>query len=116
MRHRAVSWAIRFLITLTFLGVATANASDLELELPQVSLSGIAYDLTAVDPNLNTTDHGQLTPLLRIDDVLYTPSESATGWVFSGVVMDKGPVSRIEVRVDGREVIGDAAEKHLRQL
>ena len=104
MRHRAVSWAKRFLITLTFLGVTTANASDLELDLPQVSLSGIAYDLTAVDPNLNTTDHGQLTPLLRIDDVLYTPSESATGWVFSGVVMDKGPVSRIALEVRGEPI------------
>ena len=88
MRHRLVSWAKRFLITMTFLGVTTANASDPELDLPKVFLSGIAYDLAVIDPDLSATDYRQLTPLLRINDVLYTPSESANGWVFSEVVID----------------------------
>ena len=104
MRHRLVSWAKRVFITLTFLGVTTANASDLELDLPQVFLSGIAYDLAVIDPDLNAIDHGQLTPLLRIDDVLYTPSESTTGWVFSDVVIDQRPVSQIVLEVRGEPV------------
>ena len=104
MRHRLVSWAKRFLITMTFLGVTTANASDPELELPKVFLSGIAYDLAVIDPDLSATDNRQLTPLLRINDVLYTPSESANGWVFSEVVIDKGPASRITLEVRGEPV------------
>ena len=58
-----------------------------ELELPQVFLSGIAYDLTVVDPDLNTTDHGQLT--FRESMMSFTHRQSATGWFFRGSV-DEG--------------------------
>ena len=74
MRHRLVSWAKRFLITMTFLGVTTANASDPELELPKVFLSGIAYDLAVIDHGLSATDNRQLTPLLRICLLYTSPS------------------------------------------
>jgi Na+/H+ antiporter NhaC len=89
---------------MTFLGVTTANAFDPELDLPKVFLSGIAYDLAVIDPGLSATDNRQLTPLLRINDVLYTPSESANGWVFSEVVMDKGPASRIALEARAEPV------------
>ena len=86
-------WASTALLAYTLLLPTTATASaDFEMQLPQVFLEGITYDLMVNSPSPNLTDNSQPTPLLRVDDFPYTPSPSNGDWIFRDVaVTGAGP-------------------------
>ena len=73
---------------------------DLELTSPGLSA---ASPMTSVVDLTSTDRPWPADPLLRIDDVLY-PERIRNRLGFSGVVMDKGPVSRIALEVRGEPV------------
>ena len=62
------------------------------MRLPQVFLDSITYDLTVSSLSTDVATISQSTPLLRVDNFLYTASGSDGEWVFSDVsVTGEGP-------------------------
>ena len=68
------------------MALPTAKAStEFAVNLPKVFLEGITYDLTVSSLSTSTAESLHPSPLLRIDNYLYTPSPAKGGWVFSKV-------------------------------
>jgi Na+/H+ antiporter NhaC len=79
-------WASSVLLGCSVLLPSAVGAStEFEVQLPQVFLEGITYDLTVSSPATDPTATFQPTPLLRINDFPYIPSRSDGEWVFSDV-------------------------------
>ena len=85
-------WSSRALLACTLLLPTTVTASaDFEMQLPQVFLKGINYDLTVFSTAAGTTATSQTPPLLRVNNSPYIPSRSNGEWMFSEVtVRDTG--------------------------
>ena len=85
-------WAGKALLACTLLLPTTVTASaDFEMQLPQVFLKGINYDLTVFSTAADTTATSLPPPLLRVNDSPYIPSRSNGEWMFSEVtVRDTG--------------------------
>ena len=79
-------WASSVLLSCSVLLPSAVGAStEFKVQLPQVFLEGITYDLTVSSPATDPTATFQPTPLLRINDFPYIPSRSDGEWVFSDV-------------------------------
>ncbi len=79
-------WASSVLLGCTLLLPTAAGAStEFEMQLPQVFLEGIAYDLTVSVAATDPTASSQPTPLLRVNDFPYMPSRADGEWVFTDV-------------------------------
>ena len=79
-------WASSVLLGCSLLLPSEVSASnEFEVQLPQVFLEGITYDLTVSSPATGHTATLQPTPLLRVNDFPYIPSRSDGEWVFSDV-------------------------------
>ena len=79
-------WASSVLLLCSPLLPSTVSAStEFELQLPQVFLKGITYDLTVSSPATDPTATFQSTPLLRVNDFPYISSRTDGEWVFSDV-------------------------------
>ena len=79
-------WASSVLLGCSLLLPSEVSASnEFEVQLPQVFLEGITYDLTVSSPATGHTATLQPTPLLRVNDLPYIPSRSEGEWVFSDV-------------------------------
>ncbi len=86
-------WASTALLAYLLLPTTAIASADFEMQLPQVFLEGITYDLTVSSPSPNLTDNSQPTPLLRVDDFPYIPSLSNGEWMFSDVTVRSGMFS-----------------------
>ena len=75
-----------------------------EIQLPQVFLEGITYDLTVSSPATDRTAASQPTPLLRVDDFPYTPSRSDGEWIFSDVVVTGTGATVVILEISGEVV------------
>jgi Na+/H+ antiporter NhaC len=86
-------WARNALLACVLLAPSAANAStNFDMRLPQVFLDSITYDLTVSSLSTDVATISQSTPLLRVDNFLYTASGSDGEWVFSDVsVTGEGP-------------------------
>jgi Na+/H+ antiporter NhaC len=86
-------WAKNSLLACVLLAPSAANAStNFDMRLPQVFLDSITYDLTVSSLSTDVATISQSTPLLRVDNFLYTASGSDGEWVFSDVsVTGEGP-------------------------
>ena len=79
-------WVSSVLLGCTLLLPSAVNAAaDFEMQLPQVFLEGITYDLTVSSLATDLTGTSQATPLLRVNDFPFMPSRSDDEWVFSDV-------------------------------
>ena len=79
-------WASSLLLGCSLLLPSEVSASnEFEVQLPQVFLKGITYDLTVSSPATLHTATLQPTPLLRVNDFPHIPSRSDGEWVFSDV-------------------------------
>ena len=106
------SWASSILLAYTLLMPSAVTAStDYKMQLPQVFLEGITYDLTTLTPTGHTDKASRPNPLLRVDDVLYTPSRSEGGWVFSDVSVAETTSAKISLELAGEVV--QQAEVHV---
>ena len=86
MVHRLFVWASSVLLGCSLLLPSEVSAStEFKLQLPQVFLEGITYDLTVSSPATGLTATLQPTPLLRVNDFPYIPNRSDGEWVFSDV-------------------------------
>ena len=86
MGHGFFVWASSVLLGCSVLLPSAVGAStEFEVQLPQVFLEGITYDLTVSSPATDPTATFQPTPLLRINDFPYIPRRSDGEWVFSDV-------------------------------
>ena len=86
MVHRFFVWASSVLLGCSLLLPSEVSAStEFKLQLPQVFLEGITYDLTVSSPATGLTATLQPTPLLRVNDFPYIPNRSDGEWVFSDV-------------------------------
>ena len=98
-------WASTALLAYTLLLPTTATASaDFEMQLPQVFLEGITYDLMVNSPSPNLTDNSQPTPLLRVDDFPYTPSSYNGDWIFRDVAVTGADPAVITLELAGEVV------------
>ena len=79
-------WASSLLLGCSLLLPSEVSASnEFEVQLPQVFLEGITYDLNVSSSATGHTATLQPTPLLRVNDFPYIPSRSDGEWVFSDV-------------------------------
>ncbi len=86
MGHGFFVWASSVLLVCSLLLPSEVSAStEFEVQLPQVFLQGITYDLTVPSPATGHTATLQPSPLLRVNDFPYTPSRSDDAWIFSDV-------------------------------
>ena len=83
---------------------AVSAAADFEMQLPQVFLKGIAYDLTVTSPATDLTATSQPTPLLRVNDFPYMPSRADGEWVFSDVTANGTGAAVVSLEVEGEVV------------
>ena len=98
-------WASSILFSCTLLWPSAVKASAVyEIQLPQVFLEGITYDLTVSSPAANQTAASQPTPVLRVDDFPYTPSRSDGAWVFSDVVVTGTGAAVVSLEISGEVV------------
>lgn len=79
-------WASSVLLGCLMLLPSEVSAStEFEVQLPQVFLQGITYDLSVSSPATGHTATMQPKPLLRVNDLTYISSRSDGEWVFSDV-------------------------------
>ena len=79
-------WASSVLLGCTLLLPTAVSAStEFEMQLPQVFLEGITYDLTVSPLATGSTGTSQPTPLIRVNDFPFMPSRSDGEWVFNEV-------------------------------
>ena len=98
-------WASSVLLACTLLlPSAVSAAANFEMQLPQVFLEGIAYDLTVSSPAADPTATSQPTPLLRVDDFPYAPSRSEGEWVFSDVTVPGTGAAVVSLEITGEVV------------
>ena len=100
MGRKLVVWAQVLWVCLLIGTPLTSSAADAELSTPQVFLEGIAYDLQATlsEPD-NATD--PTTPLLRVNELLYTPDRRGDQWVFTDVVISHASGAQVSLERDG---------------
>ena len=100
MGRKLVVWAQVLWVCLLIGTPLTSSAADAELSTPQVFLEGIAYDLQATlsEPD-NATD--PTTPLLRVNELLYTPDRRGDQWVFTDVVISHASSAQVSLERDG---------------
>ena len=100
MARKLVIWAQAFWVCLLIGTPVTASGADAELSTPQVFLEGIAYDLQATLPEPgNAADPN--TPLLRVNEQLYTPDRRGDQWVFADVMISNASSAQVSVERDG---------------
>lgn len=101
-------WVSSVLLGCTLLLPSAVNAAaDFEMQLPQVFLEGIAYDLTVSSPAADPTATSQPTPLLRVNNFPFIPSRSDGEWVFSDVTATVTGAAVVSLEVAG-EVVAQA--------
>ncbi|MGB1958950.1 MAG: Na+/H+ antiporter NhaC family protein, partial [Luminiphilus sp.] len=83
---------------------AVSASTVYEMQLPQVFLEGITYDLTVSSPAADHTAATQPTPLLRVDDFPYTPSRSDGEWIFSDVIVSGTGAAAVSLEISGEVV------------
>jgi Na+/H+ antiporter NhaC len=100
MGRKLVIWAQAFWVCLLIGTPLTAAAADAELSTPQVFLEGIAYDVQATLPEPgNAAD--PTPPLLRVNELLYTPDRRGDQWVFSDVVISNASSAQMSLELNG---------------
>ena len=100
MGRKLVIWAQMLWVCLLIGTPLSASAADAELSTPQVFLEGIAYDLQATLPEPgNAADPN--TPLLRVNELLYTPDRRGDQWVFTDVAISNASSAQVSVEWDG---------------
>ena len=82
---------------------AISASAEYEIQVPQVFLDGISYDLTVSSPATAPTADSQPTPLLRVNDFPYAPSRSDGEWIFHGVTVS-GTEALLSVEISGEVV------------
>jgi len=98
-------WASSVLLGCSLLLPSEVSASnEFEVQLPQVFLEGITYDLTVSAPATGHTATLQPTPLLRVNDFPYIPSRSDGEWVFSDVTGAGTGVAVVTLELAGEVV------------
>ena len=98
-------WVSSVLLGCILLLPPPASAStEFEMQLPQVFLEGIAYDLTVYSPAADPTATSQPTPLLRVNDFPFIPSRSEGNWVFSDVTATGTGAAVVSLEVAGEVV------------
>ena len=98
-------WVSSVLLGCTLLLPPPASASsEFEMQLPQVFLEGIAYDLNVSSPAADSTATSQPTPLLRVNDFPFIPSRSEGNWVFSNVTAIGTGAAVVSLEVAGEIV------------
>ena len=98
-------WASTALIACTLLLPTTVTASaDFEMQLPQVFLEGINYDLTVFSTAADTTATSQPAPLLRVNYSPYIPSLSNGEWMFNDVTVRGTGVAVVSLELAGEVV------------
>ena len=98
-------WASSLLLGCSLLLPSEVSASnEFEVQLPQVFLKGITYDLTVSSPATGHTATLQPTPLLRVNDFPYIPSRSDGEWVFSDVTGAGTGVAVVTLELAGEVV------------
>ena len=100
MGRKLVIWAQMFWVCLLIGTPLSASAADAELSTPQVFLEGIAYDLQATLPELGDAAAPN-TPLLRVNELLYTPDRRGDRWVFADVVISNVSSAQVSLERDG---------------
>ena len=100
MARKLVIWAQMFWVCLLIGTPLTASGADTELSTPQVFLEGIAYDLQATLPERGDAAD-PTTPLLRVNELLYTPDRRGDQWVFTDVVISNASSAQVSVEWDG---------------
>ena len=100
MGRKLVIWAQMFWVCLLIGTPLTASATDAELSTPQVFLEGIAYDLQATLPEPGDAAAPN-TPLLRVNELLYTPDRQGDQWIFSDVVISNASSAQVSLERDG---------------
>ncbi len=104
MGRKLVIWAQVFWVCLLTGTPLTASGADAELStpqvLPQVFLEGIAYDLQATLPERGGAADPN-TPLLRVNELLYTPDRRGDQWVFTDVVISNASSAQLSLEWDG---------------
>ena len=100
MGRKRVIWAQLFLTCLLIGAPLISTAAGAALTAPQVFLDGITYDVGATLPEVSPgTD---LTPpLLRVNELLYTPEPVGDEWVFSNVVVSGSSVAQLGLEHNG---------------
>ena len=104
MRRGFFIWASTALLAYLLLPTTATASADFEMQLPQVFLEGITYDLTVSSPSPNLTDNSQPTPLLRVDDFPYIPSLSNGEWMFSDVTVRGTSAAVVSLELAGEVV------------
>ena len=100
MGRKLVIWARMFWVCLLIGTPLTASGADTELSTPQIFLEGIAYDLQATLPEAgDATD--PTTPLLRVNELLYTPDRRGDQWVFTDVAISNASSAQVSLERDG---------------
>ena len=100
-----LNWASGVLLTCTLLLPSAVNASaEYEIQVPQVFLDGISYDLTVSSPTADLTAPTQPTPLLRVNDFPYAPSRSDGEWIFHGVIAVGTGAAVVNLEISGEMV------------
>ena len=105
MRSGFFVWASSVLLGCSLLLPSAVSASnEFEVQLPQVFLESITYDLTVSSPATNPTATSQPTPLLRVNDFPYMPSRSDGKWVFSDVAAAGTGAAVVSLELSGEVV------------
>jgi Na+/H+ antiporter NhaC len=100
MGRKRVIWAQLFLTCLLIGAPLTSTAAGDALTTPQVFLDGITYDVGATLPEVSPgTD--PTPPLLRVNELLYTPERVGDQWVFSNVAVSGSSVAQLGLEHNG---------------
>lgn len=100
MGRKRVIWAQLFLTCLLIGAPLTSTAAGAALTTPQVFLDGITYDVGATLPEVSPgTD--PTPPLLRVNELLYTPERVGDQWVFSNVAVSGSSVAQLGLEHNG---------------
>ena len=100
MGRKRVIWAQLFLTCLLIGAPLTSTAAGAALTTPQVFLDGITYDVGATLPEVSAgTD--PTPPLLRVNELLYTPERVGDQWVFSNVAVSGSSVAQLGLEHNG---------------
>ena len=100
MGRKRVIWAQLFLTCLLIGAPLTSTAAGAALTTPQVFLDGITYDVGATLPEVSAgTD--PTPPLLRVNELLYTPERVGDQWVFSNVAVSDSSVAQLGLEHNG---------------
>ena len=106
MRRGFFVWASSVLLGCSLLLPSAVSASsEFEVQLPQVFLESITYDLTVSSPAANPTATSQPTPVLRVNDFPYMPSRSDGKWVFSDVAAVGTGAAVVSLELSGEVVV-----------